>query len=403
MKSDIYGYYGGFAGLEAIRHKISPSISYAYAPGTVATDLQETVFGAANAFTRNVITVGFNQTFEAKRAETDEDAADGPEEIGLDLEEDLLAPDSIQDARADSLRFPQEAQFGLPEDRPLDDRGLERAPASRVVNLLALNTSVVTYDFVRARKEGDRLEGFTTTRMRNQISSDFFRGLQLSVEHDIFGTEDRGGEERRVFDPVLSQLNLSFAMSSTSGVVQALGRLFGGGGDAQSDAEGSTEADSAAALADSDELDPSLDNIGNISPTDESSIIPGAGSDDVVGQGPQRAERRRGGAWNANFSYSLHRRRDSFLPASQLLQMGIRLKPTEKWDLVWRTSYDIEAGKFADHSIRLTRDLHRWQANFNYSQTATGNWVFRFEVSLTDNRDLKFDYDQRSTDLTNPF
>ena len=404
LKSDIYGYYGGFAGLEAIRHKISPSISYAYAPKILATDLQETVFGAANAFARNLVTVGFNQTFEAKRGEEDADVAEGTQEFGLDLEEDLLASDSIQDARADSLRFPQEAPVGLPEDRPLDDRGFERAPTSTVVNLLALNTSVVTYDFVRARKEGDRLDGFTTTRMRNQISSDFFRGLQLSVEHDIFGMEDRGGEERRVFDPVLSQLNLSFAMSSTSGIVQALGRLFGGGGEAQSGAVDPTAADSAAALVDPDELDPSLDNIGNISPTDESSIIPGAGSDDVVGQGPQRADQRRsGGAWNANFSYSLNRSRDSLLPASQLLQMGIRLKPTEKWDLVWRTSYDIEAGKFADHSIRLTRDLHRWQANFNYSQTAAGNWVFRFEVSLTDNRDLKFDYDQRNTDLSNPF
>ena len=83
--------------------------------------------------------------------------------------------------------------------------------------------------------------------------------------------------------------------------------------------------------------------------------------------------------------------------------MGIRLKPTEKWDLVWRTSYDIEERSFADHSIRLSRDLHRWQANFSFNQTATGNWSFNFEVSLTDNRDLKFDYDQRSTDLDNPF
>ena len=402
LKSDIYGYYGGFAGLEAIRHKISPSVSYSYAPKTVATDLQEAVFGAANAFARNVVTVGFNQTFEAKRGEVDGDDADGTEEFGLDLEEDLLASDSIRDARADSLLALQEAPVSLPADDPRDVGGPERPPASGVVNLLTLNTSVVTYDFVRAQKEGNRLDGFTTTRMRNQISSDFFRGLQLSVEHDLFGTEDRGGEERRVFDPVLSQLNLSFAMSSTSGVVQALGRLLGGGGDVQSGAAGPTEADSAA-LADRDELDPSLDNIGNISPTDASSIVPGAGSNDVAGQGPPGAERRSRGAWNANFSYSLNRSRDSLLPASQLLQMGIRLKPTEKWDLVWRTSYDIEAGKFADHSIRLTRDLHRWQANFNYSQTAAGNWVFSFEVSLTDNRDLKFDYDQRSTDLTNPF
>ena len=83
--------------------------------------------------------------------------------------------------------------------------------------------------------------------------------------------------------------------------------------------------------------------------------------------------------------------------------MGIRIKPAENWNLVWRTSYDIAAREFADHSVRLTRDLHRWQANFDYTQTATGNWAFRFSVSLRDNQDLKFDYDQRSTDLENPF
>ena len=387
LKSDIYGYYGGFAGFEAIRHKLSPSISYAYAPQIVATPLQETVFGAANAFARNVVTVGVNQTFEAKRGEVEGDEAGRPEEIGLDLEEDLLAPDSILDARADSLfNELQDTPVTLPADDQRDVDGPRRLPASRVINLMTLNTSVITYDFVRARKADDRLEGFTTTRLRNQISSDFFRGLQLSIEHDLFGTEDRNGENRRVFDPILSQLNLSFALSSSSDIIQTLGRLLRGGGDGGSGAAEPSEADSTAGLVDPDELDPRLDNVGDLSPTDESSIIPGAGSDDVVGSGPQRAERRAStGAWNTNFSYSLRRNRDSILPASQLLQMGIRLKPTENWGLVWRTSYDITAGKFADHSIRLTRDLHRWQANFDYTQTVTGNWSFRFSVTLRDN------------------
>ncbi len=400
LRSDIYGYYGGFAGFEAIRHKIVPSISYSYAPKTVATDLQETVFGSANSFARNIVTFGFNQTFEAKRAESDEDDAGEPEEIGLDLEEDLLASDSIRDARADSLFALQEAPIESLIDAEPDPSGPRRLPPSRVINLLALNTNLVTYDFVRARKSGQRLEGFTTTRLRSQISSDLLRGLQLSVEHDLFDTEVRNGEDRRIFDPLLSQLNLSFAMSSNSGIVRAIGRVFGGGGDAADQAE----ADSAAALLDTDDLDPLLDNVGGLSPTDESSIIPGAGSNDVVGQDPQRVARRpSSGAWNANFSYSLRRSRDPSVQASQLLQMGIRLKPTENWDLVWRTSYDIDDRSFTDHTIRLTRDLHRWQANFDFLQTATGNWSFRFEVSLTDNRDLKFDYDQRSTDLTNPF
>jgi hypothetical protein len=401
LKSDVYGYYGGLGGFEAIRHKITPSISYSYAPETVATEVQEAVFGVSNAFARNVVTFGFNQTFEAKRAEGEGDDVEESEEFGLDLEEDLLVPDSVLDARADSLFRLQEAPVQLPVDDRVDPDGPRRLPPSRVVNLLALNTSVVTYDFVRAEKSDDPLAGFTTTRMRNQISSDFLRGLQLSIEHDLFGMEEVGGEQRRTFDPLLSSLNLSFAMSSNSGIIQTIGRFLGGGGEARGE---DAEADSIAALENADEIDPSLDNLGSTSPTDNSTIVPGAGSMNAVRGRPAGAARRSGGgAWNANFSYSLGRIRDSGLPANQLLQMGIRLQPTANWDLVWRTSYDIAEGKFADHTIRLSRDLHRWQANFDYSQTATGNWSFRFEVSLRDNRDLKFDYDQHSSDLVNPY
>ena len=162
------------------------------------------MFGAANAYARNVVTFGFNQTFEAKREAGEEDAADDIEDFGLDLDEDLLAPDSIRDARADSLLALQEAPVELPTDDPLDPNAPTRLPPSRVINLLSLNTSLVTYDFVRARKEDDRLKGFTTTRLRNQISSDFLRGLQLSVEHDLFDdTQSQNGEQLRVFDPAL--------------------------------------------------------------------------------------------------------------------------------------------------------------------------------------------------------
>ncbi|HSG06806.1 MAG TPA: hypothetical protein VLA36_00510, partial [Longimicrobiales bacterium] len=83
---------------------------------------------------------------------------------------------------------------------------------------------------------------------------------------------------------------------------------------------------------------------------------------------------------------------------SQMLNGSVSLHPTDQWDVSWRTSYDLERDAFNDHTIRLTRDLHRWEAHFDFLQTATGNWQFRFEVSLTDNRDLKFDYQQRNLD-----
>ena len=85
-----------------------------------------------------------------------------------------------------------------------------------------------------------------------------------------------------------------------------------------------------------------------------------------------------------------------------MISGSLRLKPTENWDLNWRTAYDLEANAFNDHVIRMTRDLHRWQAHFDFIKTVNGNWSFRFEVSLTDNRDLKFDYRQRNLDVGRP-
>jgi hypothetical protein len=137
------------------------------------------------------------------------------------------------------------------------------------------------------------------------------------------------------------------------------------------------------------------------SPTvDESSIIPNPGG--------RRAQNdfNRGGfgggnAWSANFSYSLRRPRAQSASTrtsstSQMVTAAVTLHPTAMWNMSWRTSYDLELHRFNDHSVRLTRDLHRWEANFDFLKTATGNWQFRFEVSLTDNRDLKFDYQQHN-------
>ena len=146
------------------------------------------------------------------------------------------------------------------------------------------------------------------------------------------------------------------------------------------------------------------DGTSNTSPTDESSVIPGAGSTDINSEEDSNSNlNQRGPSWDANFAYSLRRSRYSNDFGSQLLQVGLRLKPTEEWSLTWRTAYDIDLKGFTDHSIRLARDLHRWEAHFDFVQTATGNWSFRFEVALTDNRDLKFDYDQRSTDFSNRY
>jgi hypothetical protein len=252
------------------------------------------------------------------------------------------------------------------------------------VNLLALRTSVVRYDFVQADSAGSFLQGFETTRLTNQISSDILRGLAVSMEHDLFRDElgpDRTIVERE-FAPHLSSVNLSFSLGSSSSLIRWLG-LSG-------DAAGTAPEPTAEVAGPLDAQ----------TVTDESSIIPGVARPGAASRPSPRAGTA--GTWNASFAYSLQRPRDPNQPARQMLTGTLQLEPTDNWSLSWQTAYDIERGAFNDHSIRLTRDLHEWQANFDFLQTATGNWSFRFEVSLLANRDLKFDYDQQNLDLGIP-
>lgn len=353
LKTDIYGFFGGVGPFEAIRHKFSPSFDYAWSPESTPNDLQRQVFGSRALQPKNTISVSLTQTFEAKRRTDDEG-------------EGNAAPSATPPATA-----------GDAEDGP---RRMEQTPS---VNLLAIRTSVVQYDFVEADSVGLFLSGFETTRLSNQISSDYLRGLSVSMDHELFDDEidATGSLADRRFAPHLSQVNLSFSLGSNSAIFKWLSRR----GDEEGDAPAEEPQD--------------LDPLEFEGPTDETTMVPVAGRDRVI---PQRQGGGATGGWTANLTYSLQRPRDPTRLASQMLSGSVRLQPTPNWSVSWRTAYDLEVSAFNDHSIRLSRDLHRWQANFDFLQTATGNWTFRFEVSLLDNRDLKFDYKQRNLDLGLP-
>ncbi|GMV05442.1 MAG: hypothetical protein AMXMBFR53_17200 [Gemmatimonadota bacterium] len=349
LKTDIYGFFPGFGGYERIRHKFSPSFSYDWSPETQPTALQELVFKAKALQSRNAMSVTLNQTFEAKRALSDSARA---------------AADSAAAA-------------------PTSGSEPRRVEQGQIVQLLGLRTSVVQYDFVEADERGFFLAGFETIRLSNTISSDFLSGLSLSVDHDLFEDvlDEKGVLADRRFDMHLAQVNMGFSLGSNSGIFRLLG-LAGRDG-----------AEPVTQPGDEEEDEP----VDPFTAGTEASIIPGVESSRARAPVRDRSQRDRG--WQANLSYSLQRPRNAGAGAvSQSLNGTLTLSPTANWDLSWRTSYDLEAGAFNDHAIRLTRDLHRWEAHFDFNQTATGNWQFRFEVSLTDNRDLKFDYQQRNLD-----
>ena len=381
LRGDMYGFFPGFAGFERIRHKVSPSFSYDYSPRVEPTALQEQVFGSAVQQPRNVLTFGFNQTFEAKRRPRTDSAS-----VAADGEAGAEEADG-----ATALLGSGEPALG-----DVDEDGFRRPPRDEIITLLALRTSSVTYDFV-ADSSGRFIDGFSTTQLTNNITSDYLRGLTINMAHDLFErTQDPvTGIETKRFAPQLQSLNFAFSLNNNSSLFRWLGLGGGGGGAAP-------RQDAAQEVSGPDgEMGMEPDPLGLQSPgrTDEASIVPGMG-----GLRGGRGQGMGGGAvgqWSANFSYALNRPRASGNP-SQMLQMNVQLQPTTKWQMSWRTAFDLEANSFADHSIGLMRELHRWQANFDFVQTATGNWSFRFEVRLMDNQELKFDYQQRSREFGRP-
>ncbi len=344
LSTNLYGFYPGFGGYTAIRHKLSPSFSFAYSPAVTPTPLQADVFGQLARSPLKTLSVTLQQTFEAK---------------GKPPAKDTTAKNATDSAAA-----------GGPANPP-------RAP---ITTLLAISTSVVNYDFVRADSLGFFLGGFSTTQLQNQISSDFLRGLSISFTHDLFKdqTNAQGRLVSRTFSPHLSQMNLSFALGSQSRVFRWLGALIGG--------QSSDTTQAAEPASDTT-------TIGSGALTSQSSVIPTQTRARLPLTGGAT------GGWRAQISYALQRPRGQPSLNSQMLQLSLSMKPTANWDLRWQTSYDVQHGRFDDHTVSLTRDLHRWQANFDFFQTATGNWTFRFQVSLIDNRDLKFNYAQNSTDF----
>jgi hypothetical protein len=386
LQSDIYGFYGGFGPFEAVRHKVTPRISWSYAPEVERTDLQDRVFGAGFSRVQNMLTFGFNQTWEARVEEDAAEARPAPAPAGT-------SPTGFPGAEPE-----EEGQDGLGDDEapddeaaddeaPLDqllvtpaDGGPARLPPSRIVTLLALNTSALTYDVMQADSTGRFVDGFTTTTLSNTVSSDYLRGLSLSFAHNLFDDSGRMDEEGggRRFSPHLSQVNLGFGLNHQSGLVNLVRRAFG--------------VESGPPV-DDDEPDEEIpeQRDGLRSGFDPNRVIPGETGD------PEPRTRRQG--WDANFQYSLQRPRttgtvtpDRFQTVSSQLSFA----PTENWSVDWRTSYDIESGRFNDHVVRLNRDLHEWEASFSFRQTVTGNWSFQFEVSLRANQDLRFDFEQRS-------
>jgi sec-independent protein translocase protein TatC len=172
----FYGFFPGFAGLAQIRHSISPSISYNYAPaGTVPEEFARAVTLPGQQLRLTTpptqgIQLSLSQNFEAKAKQ---------------------APGDTNTATVRKYR------------------------------LLSINTSSIGYDFEQAKIAGRT--GWTTGSLSNTLASDLLPGFNLSMGHSLW--DGPVGFEGTKFDPFLESVTANFGI--TGNTFRSIGTLLG--------------------------------------------------------------------------------------------------------------------------------------------------------------------------------
>jgi hypothetical protein len=371
LSTDVFGFYPGFGSFERIRHKFSPQATWAYSPAvSIDSALSEIPGLGAASGARNTLSVGFNQTFEAKVRSSQVPNLPADSAAG-GWPDSLVVTDSIRpiveglEVLADDSVALGTGPVGGYSDPSSVFRGAEpptRRAQSRTVTVLAIRTNALAFDF--AREDGS--SSLVTEKLSNAFSSDLMRGFQLNIRHDLF---EGIGTDRR-FKPFMESLAMSFSLRSGTG----LGDIFGlgpspGGRRDREDAESPQNVDSQYRLRE----------------------FQGSYRTDPF------ANARGGGSWTVSLRYSLVRARPTESSnESQTIDGTLTFQPTPGWSVRWTTQYNFTQGEFGTQYITLDRDLHRWRASFQFSRSPNGNTLFQVGVRLTDAPELHGDYNQRT-------
>ncbi len=335
MSPTFFGFFPGVGPVSRIRHAISPLVNWSYSPSATVPE----------AYARALNPTGALQTFSPP-------------------------------VHSISMGFSQtfEGKLRLAEgDTTTDPRN------ARKIKLLSIQTSPLTFNFEQAKDPGRN--GWQTQSISNQITSDLLPGFTLNMSHDLW--DGPVGFDTTRFDIFLTSVSTRFSLSSRT--FEAIASMLGGG-----DPPVPERADQArpedliepvqpmgTATGQSTRLDPFLDRT-------------------------QSGGIRRGRGLQANITYDETRRRprpeDTPTTETSNRTMGLTMgfSPTVNWSVSWSTQYNITTGDFGQHVLRFDRDLHRWRATFAFTKAPNGNFAFNFFVTLTDEPELKLQYDQRT-------
>ena len=353
LSPTFFGLFGGIGPVARFRHSISPSISWSYSPATTIPEAYARAISTNDSVVdthvpaSQTLTFGLTQNIEAK------------------------------------LR-PPPRQPGDTTSR--DSTGAEREGPK--IRLLSIQTSGLGIDLEQAKRPGHT--GWVTGTISNTFSTDLLRDFSLSTAHDLFdGPVGAAGSK---FKPFLTSVSARFSLGPS--FLQFLGSLFGLTSPApppRVTRHDTTAAPDTIAM-------PVIPTYGyQRGPFQSQTGAPG-----------QVLARPAAGSFRASLAFDLSRSRpvktvnasgDTVYvsqPTRSTLSGGISFSPTRNWSVSWQTLYDFTAGKFGSHVLTLNRAMHDWHATFSFVQSPNGNVVFNFNITLTDQPEIKFDYDQRN-------
>ena len=366
----FFGLFPGFGPFTRLRHSVSPSLSFNYAPAGNVSDeflqaLGRTRIGYLGALRQSSISLSLTQNIEAKlRSRSDTNPDDGEK-----------------------------------------------------IRLLSLNFSPITYDFERARVTGRT--GLTSSTFTWSARSDLLPGFDISVGYSLF--QGNPLSDTAVFKPFRETISASLSIGRGRNPLVMLSRLFGGAVPpdsatlpaASQAGEGPFERPQNPLVAGgaSSRIPLGISNTAGWEATlnfSSSRRRPPVGGDiididptlicrelDPILQ-PACEEQQRQLALSDTITSTTEGARYTRLPPSSTLRGAFTFGLTPNWAVQWSTGYDFERSEFSDHIVTLQRQMHDWRAIFAFTQAPNGNFAFNFFISLIAEPDLKFDYNRRT-------
>ncbi len=388
MSPTLYGLFPGFGPFSRLRHSITPSLSYQWAPpGNISDDYLKALGRTRKDYVGNTaqsqVTFGLTQNIEAKRT--------------------------------------------LPSKNPKDSTASDNVEH---LKLLGMTFQSLSYDFERAKKVGRALNGFTSDAWGYTVNSDLLPGLDFTTNYSLFQGSNLSDTAR--FKPYLTGVQANLSLSRTQNPFVLLARLFGtavpeapvaspnpGTDKVRQTPELDCQAQITAAqpvagsvrggdrfiipptegwhatfgFTHSSPRPPVGANIIQYDPAAQCEAIVGPNNPFLLDQclANKRAQPTTdtpGGSLTAggpalrNSADDVDQQRHQFQPDAEV--GGAR----------WTTTYDVEHHEFAQHIVQLQRELHDWRAIFGFTQSPNGNFAFNFTIALKAEPDLKFDYNR---------